>query len=555
MTACFVTKTTADRPAWIRIIICSGPRQAVNALTLLSVYKAELAVSGDNVGNTLLNFFDKIRTLAEHNYQEALILSGMIFTLVIWVFSVLALLLALAFFLFFLWGYIPREDGNLSIYCSRKINKRLMTIVAHKVNTAIQEEERRRKKAEFKAAKKAGELPPTELTATIPDVGPDNKLPSMPMLNRNDTMTTLPAYTSRPGTAGSFELNALDQKTSSMSNVASMPPVRPMPSRTGTSFSARAPLLGNAADPAMTGRSTSPTPSIPTIPDVGGNNNGNNPYGAPLTRTGTAASNRSFGGPGGPPPPFPPLNRTNTGRSMPYPNSNSRNGSFSSNAYTASPAMYSSESMSNRPNMPQMPQPIRSPVGYGNRPSTAASSYSNSNGNGNGRNGSMSGPQEFGHNPSNSTSSSRYGPNSLGAAASSPRIIGSGMLSPMRSATNPMPISPRTVALNGLPRGPGVGPPQRNMTAPMPSMNSPMGGPMGGPTGGSMGPYSNSSGYHERQISTESSYSSYFERPSTASNQRGPQTPQGPPRRPSYGSGWGNNWTSDVESQRGGTRY
>ncbi len=173
--------------------MCSGPRQVVNALTLLSVYNAKLSATGDNVGNTLIDFFTKIKTLAEQDYQQALILSGMLFTLVIWVFSFLSLLLACLCFVFFLWGYIPSTDAGLSAFCSRKINKRLMKIVSDTVNVAIEEEERRRKKAEFKAAKKAGEAPPSELKATLPDVGGDD-LPEMPMMHRNDTMATLPVY-------------------------------------------------------------------------------------------------------------------------------------------------------------------------------------------------------------------------------------------------------------------------------------------------------------------------------------------------------------------------
>ncbi|KAL1891523.1 Potassium transporter [Sporothrix stenoceras] len=561
--------------SWIRVLLCSGPRQVVNALTLLSVYNAQLSASGDNVGNTLLDFFDKIRTLAEGNSREAVILSGMIFTLVIWVFSFLSLLLAVLFFLFFLWGYIPRSDGGLSGYCSRKINKRLMKIVATKVNTALAEEERRRKKAELKAAKKNGVLPPTELTATLPDVGDgDNKLPMMPQLQRNDTMTTLPPYTSRPGTAAggpggvgggpnngsTFELNAFDQKRpmmpptrsgtmASMSTLAAPTPTNP------TKFSARAPLLGYAAEP---GRSSSPAPSLPEMGDglPSGIPSGMPPYG------------QAPPGPGQ-------LNRTNTGNStMPYGNSNnmmrsntnntmnSRNdsfSSFSSNQYTPN--------QQGQPPMPRMPQPVRSPAGpYGNdgRPPTAGSyaGRNNSQGsqdfgynngvNANGRNNSLSsnGPRYAAYRPdegraSPAPSARSYGPGAPGGPA------GPGMMSPMRSATNPYPVSPRNNG--GYNNGAGVGAPngygapQRNMTAPMPQMgqgqnNTPLG--------------------HGRQISEESSYSSYFERPTTASSQRapGPSGLSGPgstvgsnvaPRRPSYGNN-SNAWNNDVESQRGG---
>jgi hypothetical protein len=91
------------------------------------------------------------------------------------------------------------------------------------------------------------------------------------MLNRNDTMTTLPLYTSRPGTPssqqptlpGGFELNNMDLK-------------RPFPLRTGTSSSAmsnmsyasKAPLMGAAGEMGY-GRSASPAPSLPQLETEG----------------------------------------------------------------------------------------------------------------------------------------------------------------------------------------------------------------------------------------------------------------------------------------------
>ncbi|ERT02121.1 uncharacterized protein SPSK_05033 [Sporothrix schenckii 1099-18] len=558
--------------SWIRVLLCSGPRQVVNALTLLSVYNAQLSASGDNVGNTILDFFDKIRTLAEGDYREAVILSGMLFTLIIWVFSFLSLLLAFLFFVFFLWSYIPRSDGGLSGYCSRKINKRLMKIVAKKVNTALAEEERRRKKAELKAAIKNGVQPPTELTATIPNVGDDNKLPMMPQLQRSETMAsmaTLPPYTSRPGTAtggfggkaptnsSTFELNALDQKPrpkmppSRADTMASMSTMAASTPTNGTKFSTRAPLLGYAAEP---GRSSSPTPSLPELGD-------GLPSGLPSGRPPMPYGQGPGPGPGQ-------LNRTNTGGSMPYGNmrSNSRNGSFSS--ISNNQGMYPGQG-----SMPQMPPPARSPAGYGYNHNNSSSSindmpstdlpYANS------RSNSQSGSQDFGYNNVNAgrnnslsgnggpryvayrpdeggnmgrvspaPSARSYGP---GPTAPGGGPAGPGLSSPLRSATNPYPVSPRTY---------GGGPPQRNMTAPMPQMGQ-------GTPVAQNGPSSNFGYGHGRQISEESSYSSYFnERPTTASSRRGAGVGVGggvaPPRRPSYGNSTGgsNAWNSDVESQR-----
>ncbi|KAJ6437746.1 LOW QUALITY PROTEIN: pheromone-regulated membrane protein [Purpureocillium lavendulum] len=253
--------------------LCSGPRQVVNALTLRSVYVAKLNPGKDSVEGSIVGFFDKIKQLAEEDYQQAVILSGMCFTLVIWVFSALYLLSAILFYVFFLFHWIPRDDGGLTGYCERKVNKRLTSIVTTKVNKALAKSQAKREKADALAMRN-GEKPHLERAATLPvlpDVGPgkEDSLPQMPMLGRNETTTTLPAYTSRPGTPNSFELTAMDQK-------------RPLPSRSGTSgsYSSRAPLIGGAADMGY-GRA-SPEPRLPDL-DFG-------PV-APL-RTATANSQR-----------------------------------------------------------------------------------------------------------------------------------------------------------------------------------------------------------------------------------------------------------------------
>ncbi len=116
--------------------MCSGPRQVVNALTLLGVYNAKVSATGNNVESTLIDFFYKMKALFVQEPRQAVILIGMLFTLVVWVFSFLSLLLAF-FFVFFLWGYIPSSDGGLAGYCSRITNNRLTRIVADKVDKAL----------------------------------------------------------------------------------------------------------------------------------------------------------------------------------------------------------------------------------------------------------------------------------------------------------------------------------------------------------------------------------------------------------------------------------
>ncbi|KAF2970965.1 hypothetical protein GQX73_g2586 [Xylaria multiplex] len=269
--------------SWIRVLVCSGPRQAVNALTLYGVYTLNLTPEdASSFESTIGGFFANLQTLAAENTRQVVILSGMLFTLVIWVFSFLFLLLGVLFYVFFLWHYIPRQDGGLHGYCERKVNKRLKSIVTKKINKALAKEDWKRTHAHGKSAKFGGEQSQPERQATLPsfmDVEKGDELPEMPMLNRNDTMATLPVYTSRPGTPGSIELSSLDQK-------------RPLPSRQATNstsasannYSSRAPLVASAAEMGFD-RSGSPTPTVPNVEL--------NSYQGP-PRRGTTGSNGSF---------------------------------------------------------------------------------------------------------------------------------------------------------------------------------------------------------------------------------------------------------------------
>ncbi|KAI9151843.1 Low affinity K(+) transporter 1 [Paramyrothecium foliicola] len=238
---------------WIRVLVCSGPRQVVNAMTLISVYQARFNISNASVEGSISEFFQKIKLIAEDDYRQAVILSGMLFTLVIWAFSMLFLIMAILFYVCFLFHWIPRADGGLSGYCERKVNKALRKVVTEKVNKALAKGQM---KAEMKNGKEFG-LERAATLPTLPNVGvaQSDSLPSMPVLARQDTNTTLPAYTPTGATA-SFELGSMDQK-------------RPVPSRTGTmasdaTYSSRAPLTAAAADMGY-GRPASPAPRVPNI--------------------------------------------------------------------------------------------------------------------------------------------------------------------------------------------------------------------------------------------------------------------------------------------------
>ncbi|KAA8565476.1 hypothetical protein EYC84_009335 [Monilinia fructicola] len=178
--------------SWIRVVFCQGPRQVINALTLYSVFQAKLdPTESDDVGDALLTFFKNV-------------------------------------------GILAGATTSTSRY-----------LICAKVNKAIEEEERKRAKADQKAAKKGEKIGGRQATLpTLFDSNDGDKLPDMPMLNRADTMATLPQYTSRPGTpsghipqTATFELEKLDQKRPPLGRFG-----------TGTSYSSNAPLVNNAGE-------------------------------------------------------------------------------------------------------------------------------------------------------------------------------------------------------------------------------------------------------------------------------------------------------------------
>ncbi|KAK8143094.1 hypothetical protein G3M48_007727 [Beauveria asiatica] len=225
---------------WIRVLVCSGPRQVINAFTLKSVYEAKLATKATSVDGAFVGFFDKLKVLAQEDYRQAAILSGMAFTFVVWAFALIFLIVAVLFYVFFLFHWIPRADGGLTGYCERKVNKALLRIVTKRVNKALAKNEAKKIKAEAKVAKMTGEKLQPERAATLPDISAlaGDKLEAMPTLNRADTGNTLPVYQSRPSTPGGIELSNMN---------------RTALTRTGTngsnsSYSPSVPLISAAAD-------------------------------------------------------------------------------------------------------------------------------------------------------------------------------------------------------------------------------------------------------------------------------------------------------------------
>ncbi|KAK5108420.1 hypothetical protein LTR62_008307 [Meristemomyces frigidus] len=297
----------------VRVILAEGPRQAVNAMSLYAVLNADVlhaAVEGQH--SNIERFFINLRELAVKNEKQAVILCSMLFTLVIWVFSALALIAATVFYLVFLWHYIPQRDGRLSVYCRCKIDRRLEKIVDHKVKAALEDEERKRQKVDQKAELKRqktgdsattlqtmGSKPTLARQPTLPQLGAtpemdkDDKLPQFALARQDttSTMSTLPRYESRPPTRNG------SQAQPTLPTLAEDRPQ--MPSRTITqnstwsqqSYESDAPLLNNAGHAGFDGRNN-PAPTMP--PPAFSRQGSDASYGRPMpNRTMTQGSQMS----------------------------------------------------------------------------------------------------------------------------------------------------------------------------------------------------------------------------------------------------------------------
>ncbi|EED23109.1 conserved hypothetical protein [Talaromyces stipitatus ATCC 10500] len=194
--------------AWLRILLADGPRQVINAITLYSVMQLDLIPTGHNAApdgtSPVVQFFINIKALAEKNYQQAVILFGMLFTLIVWVVAALSLALSVILYLLFLWHHIPTADGSLKRYCRRKINTRLERIVRKKTATALAKGGVQLKDRTPTMPLAAGEeLKPIAVAPTLPSVAeyPEDKKPIVTVapLSRQPTQSTLPPYTSEPG--------------------------------------------------------------------------------------------------------------------------------------------------------------------------------------------------------------------------------------------------------------------------------------------------------------------------------------------------------------------
>ncbi|KAE8374632.1 hypothetical protein BDV26DRAFT_295764 [Aspergillus bertholletiae] len=247
---------------WMNVLLADGPRQVVNAITLYSVMRMDLLPGGENApdnndSSSFIQFFDNVKILAEHNNLRALVLFGMLFTLVIWVLSILKLALAIILYLIFLFHHIPSQDGSLKAYCRRKIKTRLTLIVRRKVNKALAKGMRLQ---ERKPTQPNMGLDPSP---TLPTVAGDDKAPIVTTLSRSTTQTTLPSYTPRPGTTPPSRAPTLP----SVAVFEDKPPL----SRTMTQSSAYSASTSLSGTTAVSGyspldRQGSPAPPVPPLP-------------------------------------------------------------------------------------------------------------------------------------------------------------------------------------------------------------------------------------------------------------------------------------------------
>lgn len=230
--------------AWMRVLFADGPRQVVNAITLYSVMKLDLIPEGEHAApegtSPVVQFFINVKALADHNNLQAVILFGMLFTLVIWVISVLSLAVSVVLYLIFLWHHIPSEDGSLKRYCRRKINRRLERIVLEKTNRALAKNDNIVLRERNQTFQSGEELKPIKAAPTLPSVA-DLELGTKPAasvsvtsLSRQTKQTSLPSYSSQ---AGKGTLN--QQPT--------LPRLNPEPPLPENSASDSSRLLSNAA--------------------------------------------------------------------------------------------------------------------------------------------------------------------------------------------------------------------------------------------------------------------------------------------------------------------
>lgn len=251
----------------------------MNGVTLYSVVRLNLVPVGENAATedrtAIAQFFKNLEVLADTDRLQAVILSAMAFTFVIWVISALSLLIAFILYILIVWHHVPSSDGSLSNYCRRKADTRLDRIISKTTKKAIEKQEVKRRREEEKAVKK-GEPRPGQLSRqpTLPQLSSDDSdfgRPPSPALSRADTVST-------------FHTSSASEKQPNLPNIQPRPsgPSRTFTQSSVSSYGSTAPLLSQA------GRMEQDVPPMPSM-------NRNESYGRPpMSRTTTGNSSRSY---------------------------------------------------------------------------------------------------------------------------------------------------------------------------------------------------------------------------------------------------------------------
>ncbi len=218
--------------------------------------QADLVPVGEHAatkGHTpIVQFFVNVQILAGKEKEQAAILFGMLFTLIIWVFSALSLLLAVIFYIVFLWHHI--REGSLLKYCRRKIDTRLHQIVKKKVNKALDKEYKARTKQEDRDIKAGIFKEPAKRQPTLPILDTEESQKFAP-ISRQTTQTEISPFRSRTPSRNTSVAPSTLSREPTVPNVLAISGRPQPPSRMTTrssqnsnaSYADDTPLMGSAA--------------------------------------------------------------------------------------------------------------------------------------------------------------------------------------------------------------------------------------------------------------------------------------------------------------------
>lgn len=174
----------------------------LNGFTFYSVARSKIVEGPHDAGDSLVtSFFKNVKNLYNEEPMQAVVLASMAFTAIIWLIFMILLILALILWLFFLSHYVKRE--TLTGYCRRKVEARLAKIVKEKTEKIWEEEQKKTLKDGGKGGKKKIDFDDIEAIKrqpTLPVFGFNDSPPKGGFLDRNESVSTLPRYTSQPTT-------------------------------------------------------------------------------------------------------------------------------------------------------------------------------------------------------------------------------------------------------------------------------------------------------------------------------------------------------------------